>query len=135
MSILTSGRSHIGFRGPSSRYFFPPSSILRVLHGHMQARPRYFSGIISLNPRVQIPTQVVGEHESSLKQALSEFGVYLKPSSYGQDVKPLMKECCRSIFGNSAGLVDMMVQHFPSSKEGNASKVRLVFWLLEAEDI
>lgn len=67
--------------------------------------------------------QVVGEPESSLKQALSEFGVYLKGSSYGQDVKPLLKESCRSIFGNSAGLVDMMVQHFPSSKEGNTSKV------------
>ena len=67
--------------------------------------------------------QVIGEHESSLKRALNEFGVYLKPSSYGQDVKPLLKESCKAIFGNSAGLVDMMVQHFPSSKEGSASKV------------
>ena len=66
---------------------------------------------------------MVGEHESSLKRALNEFGVYLKPSSYGQDVKPLLKESCRSIFGNSAGLVDMMVHHFPSSKDGNISKV------------
>jgi len=70
--------------------------------------------------------QVIGEHESSLKRALDEFGVYLKPSAYGQDVKPLLKETCKSIFGSSAGLVDMMVQHFPSSKEGNARKVSLI---------
>lgn len=74
----------------------------------------------------ELLVQVVGEHENSLKRALSEFGVYLKPSSYGQDVKPLLKESCRSIFGNSAGLVDMMVQHFPSSKDGNIRKVRLL---------
>lgn len=67
--------------------------------------------------------QVLGEHESSLKLALEEFGVYLKPSSYGQDVKPLLKEACKAIFGNASGLVDMMIQHFPSSKEGTSKKV------------
>lgn len=81
-----------------------------------------FTHTLSESPVV--PGQVIGEHESSLKRALGEFGVYLKPSSYGQDVKPLLKESCRSIFGNSAGLVDMMVQHFPSSKDGNVSKAR-----------
>ena len=72
---------------------------------------------------------MIGEHESSLKRALDEFGVYLKPSSFGQDVKPLLKETCKSIFGTSAGLVDMMVQHFPSSKEGNTRKVESSFYL------
>lgn len=67
--------------------------------------------------------QVLGEHESSLKLALEEFSVYLKPSSYGQDVKPLLKEACTAIFGTASGLTDMMVQHFPSSKDGNAKKV------------
>ena len=67
--------------------------------------------------------QVIGEHETSLKRALEEFGVYLKPSSFGQDVKPLLKEACSAIFGSATGLVDLMVQHFPSSKDGSARKV------------
>ena len=68
--------------------------------------------------------QVIGGDVKSLKQALGTFGVTLKASSYGQDVKPLLKESCKAIFGNSSGLVDMMVHHFPSSKKGNDSKVR-----------
>lgn len=71
--------------------------------------------------------QVIGEHESSLRQALEEFGVHLKPSSYGQDVKPLLKEACSAIFGTATGLVDMMIQHFPSSKEASTRKVSS-FW-------
>ena len=70
--------------------------------------------------------QVIGEHESSVKRALQEFGVYLKPSAYGQDVKPLLKEACSSIFGSATGLVDMMVAHFPSSKAGSEAKARLM---------
>jgi hypothetical protein len=41
-----------------------------------------------------------------------------------QDVKPLLKEACAAVFGDAAGLVDMMVRHFPSSKAGSAMKAR-----------
>ena len=41
-----------------------------------------------------------------------------------QDMKPLLKEACEAVFGDAAGLVDMMVRHFPSSKAGSATKVR-----------
>lgn len=41
-----------------------------------------------------------------------------------QDMKPLLKEACEAVFGNAAGLVDMMVRHFPSSKAGSAMKAR-----------
>jgi len=54
---------------------------------------------------------------------LDQFGVYLKPSSFKKDVKPLLKEACTAIFGSATGLTDMMVKHFPSSKAGSASKV------------
>ena len=67
--------------------------------------------------------QILGEHESSVKKMLDEFGVYLKPSIFGKDVKPFLKDACSQIFGSATGLVDMMVAHVPSSKAGNATKV------------
>ena len=67
--------------------------------------------------------QILGEHESSVKKMLDEFGVYLKPSTFGKDVKPFLKDACSQIFGSATGLVDMMVAHVPSSKAGNATKV------------
>lgn len=69
--------------------------------------------------------QILGEHESSVKKMLDEFGVYLKPSIFGKDVKPFLKDACSQIFGSATGLVDMMVAHVPSSKAGNATKVWL----------
>ena len=54
---------------------------------------------------------------------LDEFGVYLKPSTFGKDVKPFLKDACSQIFGSATGLVDMMIAHVPSSKAGAANKV------------
>lgn len=70
--------------------------------------------------------QILGEHESTVKKMLDEFGVYLKPSIFGKDVKPFLKDACSQIFGSATGLVDMMVAHVPSSKAGNATKVCLM---------
>jgi U5 small nuclear ribonucleoprotein component len=67
--------------------------------------------------------QILGEHESSVKKMLDEFGVYLKPSTFGKDVKPFLKDACSQIFGSATGLVDMMIAHVPSSKAGAANKV------------
>lgn len=69
--------------------------------------------------------QILGEHESSVKKMLDEFGVYLKPSTFGKDVKPFLKDACSRIFGSATGLVDMIIAHVPSSKAGNANKVRI----------
>ena len=68
--------------------------------------------------------QVLGEADVSVKGMLEEFGVYLKPSAFTADVKPLLKESCSSIFGSAAGLTDMLVQHLPLSRPGTATKVR-----------
>ncbi len=54
---------------------------------------------------------------------LSELGVYLKPSTYSMDTKPLLKEACTHVFGSSSGLVDMLVEHVPSSRRATAGKV------------
>ena len=76
-----------------------------------------------LDPLYKIYSQVLGEPESTVRSMLGEFGVYLKPSAYRQDVKPLLKDACSSIFGSATGLTDMMVRHFPSARVASASKV------------
>jgi len=77
---------------------------------------------LSLNTKPPM-LQILGEHESSVKKMLDEFGVYLKPSTFGKDVKPFLKDACSQIFGSATGLVDMMIAHVPSSKAGAANKV------------
>lgn len=76
-----------------------------------------------LEPIYKMYSQLLGEPESSAKAMLADFGVYLKPSAFKQDVKPLLKDACSSIFGSATGLTDMMARHFPSSRAANATKV------------
>ena len=68
--------------------------------------------------------QVLGEHESVVKRMLDEFGVALKPSAFRKDIKPFLKDACCAIFGTATGLVDLLVQHVPSSHAGQEAKVR-----------
>jgi 116 kDa U5 small nuclear ribonucleoprotein component len=67
--------------------------------------------------------QVLGEADVSVKGMLEEFGVYLKPAAFKQDVKPLLKDSCSAVFGSATGLTDMLVQHMPLSRVGTATKV------------
>ncbi|KAI7837170.1 hypothetical protein COHA_008964 [Chlorella ohadii] len=76
-----------------------------------------------LEPLYKIYAQIIGEDDRTVRAVADEFGVYLKPSSYGMDVKPLVKEACSKIFGSAAGLVDMLVRWLPSSKAATATKV------------
>lgn len=76
-----------------------------------------------LEPLYKIYSQVLGEHPKSIERMLSSFSVYLKSSSYGQDVKPLLKEVCSAVFGAAAGVVDMLVRHVPSSRRATQKKV------------
>ena len=55
---------------------------------------------------------------------LDEFGVALKPSAFRKDIKPFLKDACCAIFGTATGLVDLLVQHVPSSHAGQEAKVR-----------
>lgn len=45
-------------------------------------------------PLVSTPSQILGEDERSVRAVMDEFGVSLRPASYGMDVKPLIKEAC-----------------------------------------
>ena len=74
-------------------------------------------------PNPQVYATCVGEHPAVVERVLGEFGVFLKPSAYKQDVKPLLKTACSRIFGSASGLVDMLVAHTPSSRDAAASKV------------
>ncbi|GAB4814650.1 hypothetical protein N2152v2_001696 [Parachlorella kessleri] len=79
-----------------------------------------------LEPLYKIYSQVMGEDDRSVHALADEFGVYLRPSSYGQDVKPLLKEVCAKVFGSAAGLVDMVVRGVPTAKAATAAKLRVL---------
>ncbi|TIC27938.1 P-loop containing nucleoside triphosphate hydrolase protein [Wallemia mellicola] len=76
-----------------------------------------------LEPLYKIYTQVIGEDVNDLAQTLAGLGISLKPSAYKMDTRPLLKLCLEQFFGPSTGLVDMLIEHIPSAKDGNATKV------------
>ncbi|KAK9842583.1 hypothetical protein WJX81_007484 [Elliptochloris bilobata] len=80
-----------------------------------------------LEPLYKIYSQILGEPEASVSAMLESFGVHLKPSELRKDVKPLLKTACSAIFGSAAGLVDLLVQHVPSSRAGAVTKVQRTF--------
>lgn len=80
-----------------------------------------------LEPLYKIYSQVLGEADVSVKGMLEEFGVYLKPAAFKQDVKPLLKDSCSAVFGSATGLADMLVQHLPLSRVGTATKVERLY--------
>ena len=67
--------------------------------------------------------QVLGENDAAVKDMLSDLGIYLKPSSFSKDVRPLLKEACSNIFGPACGVVDMLTRHIPSAKKASTDKV------------
>lgn len=77
-----------------------------------------------LEPLYKIISHVIGEHPKTIETMLGEIGVFLKPSTYSMDTKPLLKEACSHVFGSASGLVDMLVEHLPSSRKATARKVQ-----------
>eukprot|EP00884_Botryococcus_braunii_P000125 jgi/Botrbrau1/10112/Bobra.20_2s0019.1 len=80
-----------------------------------------------LEPLYKIYSQGLGESDTTLKDVLKELGVWIKPSSFYHDIKPLLKEVCSEIFGSATGLVDMMARHCPTARQGNATKVARIY--------
>ena len=76
-----------------------------------------------LEPLYKIYGVVLGEEQKKIQEILDEFGVYLKPSTFGLDVKPLLKEVCKAIFGSADGVVEMLRNFVPPSQEGTGKKV------------
>ena len=76
-----------------------------------------------LEPIYKIYSQIIGEESDKVQEVVEELGLDLPAESYGKNVKPLLKEIFASAFGSASGMVDMMVRHIPSAKEGNKIKV------------
>ncbi|EFN60133.1 hypothetical protein CHLNCDRAFT_56589 [Chlorella variabilis] len=103
------------------RYFNPETRTFAKKAGP-SAGERTFVQFV-LEPLYKIYAQIIGEDERCVRGVMDEFGVALRPDSYGMNVKPLVKEACSKIFGNAGGLVDMLVGWVPSAKAATATKV------------
>ncbi|KAF8072579.1 hypothetical protein HT031_000239 [Scenedesmus sp. PABB004] len=87
-----------------------------------------------LEPLYKLTSAVIGEHPKTIERLLGEeFGIHLKSSAYGQDVRPLLKEVCARVFGPASGLVDMLVAHVPSAKAATPGKVARLYTGPQAE--
>lgn len=71
-----------------------------------------------LEPIYKLYSHTISESPDDLKKTLEELGISLKPSQLKSNAKDLLKLVCEQFFGPATGLVDMVVQHIPSPKEG-----------------
>jgi U5 small nuclear ribonucleoprotein component len=76
-----------------------------------------------LEPLYKIFTLIIGEQEKGLERVIKEFDLRLNRATSKLDVLPLLKEVCSHIFGSTSGLVDMIVDQLPSSKDGVRAKM------------
>jgi U5 small nuclear ribonucleoprotein component len=67
--------------------------------------------------------QVLAKDTAALKVTLDKLQIKLKPVMYKMDVRPLLKAVLDQFFGNSTGLVDMIVEKVPSPVDATADKV------------
>lgn len=67
--------------------------------------------------------QVLAKDTAALKVTLDKLQIKLKPVMYKMDVRPLLKAILDQFFGNSTGLVDMIVEKVPSPIDATANKV------------
>jgi len=76
-----------------------------------------------LEPLYKLYAQVIGEDEDTLKHTLASLDIYLKPSEFKLDVKPLLRLVCQKFFGLSSGFTDMCIKKIPSPIENARNKV------------
>lgn len=76
-----------------------------------------------LEPLYKIYTQVLSSDMDKLRTTLISLGIHLKPAVFKIDVRPLLRLVLKQFFGDSAGLVDVIVNHVPSPKEGAQAKI------------
>ncbi|KAH9823824.1 P-loop containing nucleoside triphosphate hydrolase protein [Melampsora americana] len=76
-----------------------------------------------LEPLYKLYGQVLGSEQAELQETLSTLGIYLKPSAYKLDVRPLLRIVLSQFFGPSTGLVDMIAAHIPDPRLSADSKL------------
>lgn len=69
----------------------------------------------------------MGEDKATLKQTLASVGIFLKPSVFDWNVKPLLREALYQFFGDMSGFADMCISNLPSPIENASSKVETTY--------
>jgi U5 small nuclear ribonucleoprotein component len=75
-----------------------------------------------LEPLYKIMAHTISQEKKNLKPVLASLGIYLKNSSFGKNMWPLLKEVFQKFFGTMSGFVDMCVLQIPSPLQGTAIK-------------
>ncbi|KAG0140391.1 hypothetical protein CROQUDRAFT_136726 [Cronartium quercuum f. sp. fusiforme G11] len=76
-----------------------------------------------LEPLYKLYGQVLGSEQAELKETLSTLGIFLKPSAYKLDVRPLLRIVLAQFFGPSTGLIDMIAAHVPNPQISAKAKL------------
>ncbi|KAK9480826.1 P-loop containing nucleoside triphosphate hydrolase protein [Lipomyces japonicus] len=80
-----------------------------------------------LEPVYKLFSSVISDSSSELKSTLEGLGIYLRPSDYKLDAKPLLKLVCSHFFGNATGLIDAFVNHILSPVESAKQKIETTY--------
>lgn len=76
-----------------------------------------------LEPLYKMYSQIIGEEIDVVREVVEELGVQLSDAAFDSDIKPLLKDVFSHAFGNASGIVDMVVNHIPSARNGTKIKV------------
>ncbi|MBW0462556.1 hypothetical protein O181_002271 [Austropuccinia psidii MF-1] len=77
-----------------------------------------------LEPIYKLYGQVLGSEHEPLKETLADLGIYLKPSVYKLDVRPLLRIVLSQFFGPCTGLIDMIASHVPNPQVSAVTKLK-----------
>ncbi|KAK4550106.1 hypothetical protein LTR36_003073 [Oleoguttula mirabilis] len=97
--------------------FFNPRSRKFTRKAQEERAKRSFVHFV-LEPIYKLYSHTISESPDDLKKTLAELGITLKPSQLRANAKDLLKMVCEQFFGPATGLVEMVVQHIPSPKDG-----------------
>ncbi|KAJ3873351.1 hypothetical protein F5051DRAFT_444316 [Lentinula edodes] len=74
-----------------------------------------------LEPLYKLYSLMLNKETEPLRETLAGSGIKLKPVMYRMDLRPLLKA---GLFGPATGLVDVIVEHIPSSIDGVINKIQ-----------
>lgn len=69
----------------------------------------------------------MSEERAELEPILCRLGVYLKRKDFQMDTKPLVKKVLRSLLGDMACFVDLLVKQIPHTKAATKNKVQRLY--------
>lgn len=87
-----------------------------------------------LEPLYKLLSRALSHEKEELGQILGQIGIYLRKDEYKLDSGPLLRRVCERFFGDVSCLVDMVVEHTPSTLEGTAMKIDRYYQGMKRED-